>query len=263
MTPKIFIVQPGKLISVEKVTMEEPYDWGRYSNKGIEGALYQLQQNEYDRNRCEEYEEHLASGLVHNSPQLQELITEGQELVEGVEVEIEYQIRIRTDNQWTNCDKDEFDDFKGGKYDGNFRRIVLTPIEGKGVSIKDEHIDNMGFDSDPICVTELFKKLKWEVGSIQFNHLSMSSDGKAIEANPSTHRIAKYIYSLLSTPPVKPSEGLREALEKIVDKYKKYLDNIVWHITTNQPKGTEAEICHKRVDDYTEILNDLHSLIKQ
>jgi hypothetical protein len=69
--------------------------------------------------------------------------------------------------------------------------------------------------------------------------------------------------ALASTPPDKPSEGLREALKKIVGKYKKYLDNIVWHITTNQPKGTEAEICHKRVDDYTEILNDLHSLIKK
>jgi len=42
-----------------------------------------------------------------------------------------------------------------------------------------------------------FANIKFAIGKIQFEHLSMSKDGKAIEANPSTHRIALVVYEMV------------------------------------------------------------------
>lgn len=78
-----------------------------------------------------------------------------------------------------------------------------------------------GFDSDPICNTDLFKKLKFEIASIQFNKLSLSESGTAIEANPATHAIAKYVYNLLnsSQPSIIPQETVEQAAEKGAEEW--------------------------------------------
>jgi hypothetical protein len=44
---------------------------------------------------------------------------------------------------------------------------------------------------------DLFAEIKLQIAQIQFSHLSLSPDKKYIEANPSTHRIAEYVLSLL------------------------------------------------------------------
>ena len=41
-----------------------------------------------------------------------------------------------------------------------------------------------------------FAQIKFAIASIQFNHLSMNEEKTAIEANPSTHRIAKYVFEM-------------------------------------------------------------------
>lgn len=54
-----------------------------------------------------------------------------------------------------------------------------------------------------------FKTLKWNIGQIQMERLSISKSGTAIEANPATHRIAEYVMSLLKKEPVREArEGL-------------------------------------------------------
>ena len=68
------------------------------------------------------------------------------------------------------------------------------------------HVESIGKDrltaiplpANDVEDKELFAKLKWEIGMIQFNYLHMSSDGKAIEANPATHRIAEYVHQIIA-----------------------------------------------------------------
>jgi hypothetical protein len=64
---------------------------------------------------------------------------------------------------------------------------------------------------------EGFAKIKWEVGLIQFDNLSMNSDKTAIEANPATHRIAEYIEAnyVLKEQALEREKELVEALEAI------------------------------------------------
>lgn len=58
-------------------------------------------------------------------------------------------------------------------------------------------IDSGNIDTDPVCETELFRELKFAIAGFQFQHLSMNKAKTAIEANPATHRIAKYVYHKL------------------------------------------------------------------
>lgn len=77
-------------------------------------------------------------------------------------------------------------------------------------------IDNGSIDTDPICDTELFRELKFAIAGFQFQHLSMNEAKTAIEANPATHRIAKYVYNKLATAaqPDKVQEKEIEPVEK-------------------------------------------------
>lgn len=61
---------------------------------------------------------------------------------------------------------------------------------------------------------EIFAEVKFQIAQIQFNELKLSSDGEAIEANPSTHRIAEYVCNLLDEY---ASEVLREELIKFCE----------------------------------------------
>ncbi len=44
---------------------------------------------------------------------------------------------------------------------------------------------------------EFFAEIKGNIAKIQFDKLQMSSDGKYIDANPSTHLISEYMYGMI------------------------------------------------------------------
>lgn len=48
--------------------------------------------------------------------------------------------------------------------------------------------------------------------------------------------------------------------EGILKKYQTYIDNIRWHIRTNQPTGEALEACNKQIQCYVEIVNDLEAM---
>lgn len=45
-----------------------------------------------------------------------------------------------------------------------------------------------------------------------------------------------------------------------INKYAKYIDNLQWHIDTNNPQGEELKEIEKRLNTFREILNDLKEL---
>lgn len=61
-----------------------------------------------------------------------------------------------------------------------------------------------------------FTDIKWAVGEIQMNNLSIGSSGTTIEANPATHRIAEYIFDLLVRKDGVQGEGKAYSLESIM-----------------------------------------------
>lgn len=101
---------------------------------------------------------------------------------------------------------------KGGKCDLNgcyhaderkgedeFKKMAMEGF--KGMSADDilklaTEINNEKWEA--VYKTEDWKKLKWSVGMIQFNHLSMNDSKTAIEANPATHAISQMIWNLLN-----------------------------------------------------------------
>jgi hypothetical protein len=90
---------------------------------------------------------------------------------------------------------------------------------------------------------EGFAKIKWEVGLIQFDNLSMNSDKTAIEANPATHRIAEYIEAnyVLKEKAQAREKVLVEALEKIL-KQDTYYDVIEIASKALAPYRGEKEV---------------------
>jgi len=54
-------------------------------------------------------------------------------------------------------------------------------------------------EGDQVPEVMTFADIKFKVAGIQFNYLTMSADGKYIEANPSTHRIAEWVYTEIQT----------------------------------------------------------------
>lgn len=46
----------------------------------------------------------------------------------------------------------------------------------------------------------------------------------------------------------------------LVNKYQKYIDNIEWHIKTNQPPEEEINKCNSQIGYYKEFINDLKFL---
>lgn len=290
MTPPLtFIVSQDKITSVQKASMAEPLSQD-YTKRSTTGTILDHDQDAYVK-QLKLYKDHVAGLLTaHNSPELQAVVKGGQEVVEGVDVEIEY--RVEVFGEWDKCHKDTYD-----KVDLN-KRVYLTPVEvaeqsnlqdihkvddeahleymlktaiengqvnsvvtkafddflvkneiilppdekkvasiiflagaswkeslqtttpfevaEQGLNMKDEiakHIANGNIDTDPICDTELFKKLKWDIGNILFNYLRMSSNGTSIEANPATHRVAKLVYGLLQSTP--PAQTVLDAAKEI------------------------------------------------
>lgn len=108
-----------------------------------------------------------------------------------------------------------FEDF--GKQTGYDEEPILLAIP----IVKDEkqkHIANGNIDTDPICNTDLFKNLKWQIGSIFNTKIKLSSDKRFIEGNPAIHAISKYVYGLLSlSSPSGKEDEVKCTHEPVID----------------------------------------------
>ena len=52
-------------------------------------------------------------------------------------------------------------------------------------------------------------------------------------------------------------------VEKLIKKYDTYISNIEWHIKTNKPPEVEIKKLNSQIDHYSEMLNDLKSLLSE
>lgn len=49
-------------------------------------------------------------------------------------------------------------------------------------------------------------------------------------------------------------------IQNLIDAYKKMFANVEWHIKTNEPKGSDLQICQEKLSHYTDIIQELESL---
>jgi len=63
-----------------------------------------------------------------------------------------------------------------------------------------------------------------------------------------------------STPPAPATAGMEEAVSSKIKKYQRFIDNLEWHIKTNNPDDVELTVITMRANLYKETIADLKSL---
>lgn len=54
---------------------------------------------------------------------------------------------------------------------------------------------------------------------------------------------------------------MSKKIERLIKKYTRYRENLLWHIRTNGPKGEERTACDIKIISYMEIVSDLNKLL--